>query len=135
MKITLESDYAIRIVLCLAQYEGRCDAGTLSEQTGVPQRFALKILRKLVNANLLCSFKGISGGYQLARPASEISLADIIAVIEGAFSLSRCLTEGNSCTHPSGGCSNEACKVQKVFGDISLMVHQKLEATTVDKLL
>lgn len=135
MKITLESDYAIRIVLRLAQYDGRCDAGTLSEQTGVPQRFALKILRKLVNAQILCSFKGISGGYQLARPASTISLSDIIAVIEGPYSISRCLTENDSCTHPDGGCSKEACKVQKVFGDISLMVHEKLKATTVDKLL
>lgn len=135
MNITLESDYAIRFVLILAQRKERCDAKTLSEQTGVPQRFALKILRKLVNAQLLCSFKGISGGYQLARPASEISLADIIAVIEGPYSLSRCLTQEDGCSHPGGGCSKEACKVQKVFGDISLMVHQKLESTTVDKLL
>ena len=135
MNITLESDYAIRFVLILAQREERCDAKTLSEQTGVPQRFTLKILRKLVNAQLLCSFKGISGGYQLARPASEISLADIIAVIAGPYSLSRCLTKEDGCSHPGGGCSKEACKVQKVFGDISLMVHQKLESTTVDKLL
>lgn len=134
MNITLESDYAIRIVLRLAQQNERCDAKTLAEQTGVPQRFALKILRKLVNAELLRSFKGISGGYQLARSASSISLADIIAVIEGPYTLSRCLNETDGCTHP-GGCSNEACKVQKVFGDISLLVHQKLESTTVDTLI
>ncbi len=135
MKITSESDYAIRIVLRLAECKGRCDAGTLSEQTGVPQRFALKILRKLVNAKLLCSFKGTSGGYQLARPANEISLADIITVIEGNFMFIRCLNEEECCTHPSGGCSKESCKVQKVFGDISMMVHKQLKETTIDTLL
>ena len=135
MKITLEADYAIRIVLHLAKEDGRCDAGLLSEKTGVPQRFALKILRKLVNAQILCSFKGISGGYQLARAPSDITLADIITVIEGPYAFSRCLTEHDSCTHPNAGCSQEACKIQKVFGDISVLVHQKLEATTIDKLL
>ncbi len=135
MKITSESDYAIRIVLRLAQCQARCDAATLSEQTGVPLRFALKILRKLVNARLLCSFKGTGGGYMLARPANEISLADIITVIEGNFTFIRCLNENDCCTHPDGGCSKESCKVQKVFGDISLMVHRRLTATTIDTLL
>ncbi len=135
MKITLESDYAIRIVMRLAQQENRMDAGTLSQETGVPQRFALKILRKLVNADLLRSFKGISGGYQLNHPAHEISLADIIEVIEGPFAFSRCLTQDDCCSHPDGGCSKAECKVQQVFGDISLLVHQNLKATTVDTLL
>ena len=135
MKITLESDYAIRIVLRLAQCDQRQDAKTLSEETGVPQRVALKILRKLVNAELLCSFKGISGGYRLNRPTKEISLADIISVIEGPFAFSRCLTQEDCCSHPDGGCRKEVCKVQQVFGDISLLVHQKLTATTIDTLL
>jgi Rrf2 family protein len=136
MNITLESDYAIRIVVSLAQQKERCDAGKISELTGVPQRFALKILRKLVNAGLLCSFKGIGGGYQLQQDASRISLADIIEVIEGPYAISRCLNKANCCTHPNRTDGNtEPCKVQQVFGEISKMVNQKLQSTTVDKLL
>ena len=48
MHITLETDYAIRIVDRLINADGRLDAKTLSERTDVPQRFALNILRKLV---------------------------------------------------------------------------------------
>ena len=46
--ITLESDYAVRIVYCLAQNGGRMEAAAIAEQTGVTLRFSLKILRKLV---------------------------------------------------------------------------------------
>ena len=48
MHITLEADYAIRIVQVLAQNQRRLDAKTISEMTGVTLRFSLKILRKLV---------------------------------------------------------------------------------------
>ena len=48
MHITLESDYAVRIVYCLAQNGGRMEAAAIAEQTGVTLRFSLKILRKLV---------------------------------------------------------------------------------------
>ena len=56
--ITLEADYAVRIVQVLAQSNKRLDAKTISEMTGVTLRFSLKILRKLVAAGIIRSFKG-----------------------------------------------------------------------------
>ena len=53
MNITLEADYAVRIVEMLANCAQRTDASQISEITHVPQRFALKILRKLVSADLV----------------------------------------------------------------------------------
>ena len=67
MRITHEADYAIRVVYCLAYAGHRLSAKEISEQTGVTQRFALKILRKLIQADLIQSFKGVSGGYILNR--------------------------------------------------------------------
>lgn len=55
MHITLESDYAVRIVYCLAQNGGRMEAAAIAEQTGVTLRFSLKILRKLVAGELVKS--------------------------------------------------------------------------------
>ena len=60
MFITLESDYAVRIVACLAKENRRLDAKTISEMTCVTLRFALKILRKLVSAEIVKSFKGLT---------------------------------------------------------------------------
>ena len=62
MRITLESDYALRIITALAESDSLVDAKALSEQTQVTQRFALKILHKLVQGNLVTSQKGAHGG-------------------------------------------------------------------------
>ena len=83
MHITLESDYAIRIVQILACANNRMDAKTIAEETCVTLRFSLKILRKLVTEGLVKSYKGSQGGYELTRPAKEISLKDVIEAVEG----------------------------------------------------
>ena len=66
MHITLEADYAIRIVQVLAQNQRRLDAKTISEMTGVTLRFSLKILRKLVAAGIIKSFKGTQAAMKSA---------------------------------------------------------------------
>jgi Rrf2 family protein len=55
----------------------------IAEAFGIPQRFLVQILLQLKNAGLVASVRGTTGGYQLARPPEEISLAQVVAVIEG----------------------------------------------------
>ena len=74
MHINLESDYAVRIVQYLAQSNERRDAQSIADSTCVSLRFTLKIMRKLVAADIVQSFKGAHGGYTLSRPASSITL-------------------------------------------------------------
>lgn len=131
MHITLESDYAIRIVTFLAQQGKRADAKFISENTEVSLRFALKILRKLVSGGIIRSYKGTTGGYELAREPEKISLAEVIGVIEGPYYLSRCLRPDGVCPR-SGG---HDCKVSRVFADISEDVHRKLTKATFDQLV
>ena len=85
MHITLESDYAIRIMIFMAQQNRRVDAKTISESTGVTLRFSLKILRKLAGNKIVKSLKGTQGGYELARPASQITLREIVETVEGTY--------------------------------------------------
>ena len=130
MHITLESDYAIRIVLYLLRQDDRVDAKTIAENTGVTLRFSLKILRKLVAAGLVRSYKGVSGGYEAARKPEEISLTDVMEVTEGTYCLSRCLGEEGGCAHSGESC----CKIQEVFSRVSGMVREELSRATFDKL-
>lgn len=74
MHINLESDYAARIVYCLTKVDGRLDAQSIAEETCVSLRFTLKIMRKLVAAGIVRSFKGAKGGYQLARGPESVTL-------------------------------------------------------------
>ncbi|MEG1448409.1 MAG: Rrf2 family transcriptional regulator, partial [Oscillospiraceae bacterium] len=121
MNITLEADYAIRIVYCLATENKRVEAKSIAEITGVTLRFSLKILRKLVAAEIIKSFKGTQGGYELAKPASEISLYDIIYIIEGPYNFSKCGFEDFICTRKP----DKNCKIRKVFLKITKSVVQQ----------
>lgn len=131
MHITLESDYAIRIVVFLAREGRRADAKLISENTEVSLRFALKILRKLVSGGIIRSYKGTQGGYELAKAPADISLADVIGLIEGPYYLSRCLKPNGTC--PRSGDAD--CKVSRIFAEISKDVHQKLTKATFDQLM
>lgn len=57
---------------------------TIAEEHGVPARFLVQILLQLKGAGLVASTRGASGGYQLVKPPDEISLAEVMNVIEGA---------------------------------------------------
>ena len=126
MHITQESDYAVRIVYCLAKCGTRRDARGISEEMCVTLRFSLKILGKLVSSGIVESYKGNRGGYELARPASEITLKDVIDAVEGPYRLSRCVGEGGAgeCNRGASGC----CTFQKVFHDISKSINEQLAA-------
>ena len=122
MRFTMETDYAIRIVYCLAETGKRMDAKTIAEQCAVTLRFSLKILRKLVAASIVRSYKGTQGGYEIARPLDEISLYDVIRTLEGEYHISRCQDEDYNCGR------REPCKFRKVFCEISHDVQTKLES-------
>ena len=130
MHINLESDYAVRIVQYLAQSNERRDAQSIADSTCVSLRFTLKIMRKLVAADLVQSFKGAHGGYTLSRPASSITLRQVIEAVEGPYRFSRCVDNGYACN-----CSSvTACPFHSVFDDITQMVIQKLDEATFDSL-
>jgi Rrf2 family protein len=55
----------------------------VAQARGIPERFLLKVLKPLVSARLLHSLKGPNGGYCLARPASDVSLLEVIEAVDG----------------------------------------------------
>lgn len=124
MVMTLEADYAVRIVDMLSCSEQKVDAHTIALKTQVPLRFALKILRKLVAGKLIVSFKGAHGGYALARNAEQITLREVIESVEGPYMLSRCQQNEYNCTHTA------SCRFQEIYDEISLMVRQRLDSYT-----
>lgn len=128
MRITLESDYALRIITAIAECEGVVDAGTISEKTLVTQRFTLKILHKLVVGGLILSYKGAKGGYKLAKSASSITLKDVIELIDGPIAIARCLESEEGC---SLNCDKTACSYHHIFDTISLELAKKLDRISI----
>ena len=122
MYITLETDYAVRITSLLCRSESRLDAKTISEQTCVTLRFSLKILRKLVSAGIVKSFKGTQGGYVIAMDPKDITLKMVIEAIEGKYCFSRCLAPDGECNR---GASGKCCN-QRAFAEITEQVNKLL---------
>ena len=98
MRITSESDYALRIITALARHSEVVDAKTLADETSVTLRFALKILHKLVTDGLVDSYKGVKGGYLLRLSPEEITLLRVIELIDGPIAIVRCLDREEGCT-------------------------------------
>ena len=82
MKITREADYAVRVVYTIMQQGGKISAREISENSGVTQRFALKILHKLTAAGIVQSYKGVNGGFALAEAGGHLH-GEIIECIDG----------------------------------------------------
>ncbi|MDR0196967.1 MAG: Rrf2 family transcriptional regulator [Oscillospiraceae bacterium] len=134
MHINLETDYAVRIVDILAKsrFGGeRLSAVEISARTNVPQRFALKILRKLVAGGIAESYRGVCGGYELCREPEDVSIYDVAEITEGKIRFSRCLGEGYDCS-----CSDELpCAYRRVFGEITDEICDILKKQTFDRLV
>jgi Rrf2 family protein len=87
MKLSARTEYACLAMLQLAQ---DYDSGEplqirrIAEEHAIPARFLVQILLQLKGASLVASTRGAAGGYRLARPPREITLAEVIEVMEGA---------------------------------------------------
>ena len=128
MRITLESDYALRILTELAEHDDVVDANSLSVATSVTIRFTLKILNKLVKHGFVSSYKGARGGYKLKRPMEEITLKDVIELIDGPIVIARCLETSEACSLNK---DKTSCTFHHIFNTISLDVAKKLEGITI----
>ena len=132
MRMTHEADYAIRVVYCLAESDGKISAKEISEQTGVTLRFALKILRKLILAGIVKSYKGVSGGYALQKPAAEISLGEVIECIDGPIAINHCLSNEFDCSRVQ---SKAECGFRKIFVSINQTIRQELYDVKIDRFI
>jgi Rrf2 family protein len=85
MRITAKADYAVRATCELAARAGQgpVKGDVIAAAQGIPLKFLENILGELKHAGLVRSQRGAEGGYWLARPADEISIADVIRAVEG----------------------------------------------------
>lgn len=87
MRVTAKVDYAMRAAIVLARAdaagEGHVKGDQIGKAQGIPVKFLENILAELRQAGIVRSQRGADGGYWLARPAKEISMADIIRAVEG----------------------------------------------------
>lgn len=129
MKITREADYALRIIAMLADENKQIEAKVIAEKNDIPYRFTLKILRKIVQAEIIKSFRGVNGGYMLNKKPSEITLKDVIEVIDGKIAINKCMTDPEICKN------NGVCKVQKKLYQVQKVLADEMSRITFEDIL
>ena len=112
MKLNQATDYAFRMVLHMSMMpEGfKITGSELAGAEMIPERFLLKIMRMLIQAEIMQSFRGVDGGFALKKNPKDINLLDVIRAVEGEAYLQRCLYDPESCNKSCmGHCAvNEA---------------------------
>ncbi len=131
MEITRQADYAVRIVLDLAErnHGGVERSDDVPRRKLVPRAYFTKVVQALVRAGYVRTLRGARGGIQLAQEPEAITLRQVIEAVEGPIYLNRCLS------HP-GECSLEqTCAAHPVWGHIQDVLTRELEAVTVSQMI
>lgn len=131
MRLTQEADYALRIVYILAKKNATLDAKTISQEACVPERFTVKILRKLVLCNIVSSKKGSAGGYMLTDSADKLTMRRVVEAIEGSLEISRCLGGDYEC---SRNYDKRGCTFHLIFEKLNHELAEKLERITIGEV-
>ncbi len=123
------TEYALRAVCCLAQSPARTvPALTLARRTGVPLHYLSKVLQQLSGADLIVGRRGLGGGYSLRRPASQITLTDVLRATEAVRRVDRC---------PMGHPGKEAslCSLHRTLDGVAALLLQELDRRTIEEII
>lgn len=121
VRISRLTDYATVLLAVLAAQPQRVQtAAALAEQTRIAAPTVSKLLKQLQRAGLVISTRGLHGGYQLARPAAQISAAAILDALEGPVALTDCSVAQGQCE------IEQSCRVGRVWQRLNLAIRRSL---------
>ncbi len=128
MKISTKGEYGIRAMLFLAMHDqnGTVTSHEIARRQGIPEPYLRQILALLSKSRLIHSNRGPQGGHVLARPASEITVRDVLVTLEGqTTSVDQILSL--PCCQEAGP---EHCAIGELLIGVKKAVDEMLEATT-----
>lgn len=129
-KISKLTDYAMLVMSLLAKDAALVlSAKAIASTLHLPQPTVSKILKILAESNLVESIRGAEGGYHLARSPSKISIADIIAAMEGEWALTECCTDKKLCTLES------VCALKGNWRKLNHLVFSMLNRVSISDML
>jgi FeS assembly SUF system regulator len=128
LRISKLTDYAILVMAELAREGEMLSAHALAERVHVESPTASKVLKLLAGAGLLESYRGASGGYRVSRQAADISVAEVIAAIEGPIAMTECSVEEGLCSQ------EDSCELRGNWQRISVAVAGALQEVSLAEM-
>lgn len=131
LRINRQTDYAVRVVLALAQKEmgTRISTKEIGKTMLIPPKFLARIVARLAQSKIILTFPGRAGGLQLARVPEKITLRDLVEAFEGPLMLSECLLGDDFCPF------EDNCMVQTRWRRLQNVILIELESTTFSDLV
>ena len=124
------ADYGVIIASHLAaDRERQMTAGVLAAETRLPRATVAKILKALAHAGIVAGARGAAGGYRLARAAQDISVAEVVAAIDGAIGLTQCSVHAPTCER------TEFCPTRPHWRRINEVVGTALSAVSLAEMV
>ena len=129
LRVSRLTDYATVVMTCIAGHPDTVlSTAQIADETHLELPTVSKLLKSLGHAGLVESFRGVNGGYRLARPASAINLAEIVEAMEGRIGMTECGTDGQ--------CERESqCGVRGSWRQINHILDNALRGVSLADML
>lgn len=149
MMFSTKAEYGVRVMVELARRAGECTDGTTSvvplaeiaEHDGMPLAYLEHLVARLRKAGLIDSRRGSRGGYLLARPAEQITMAEVVEALEGSIAPIECISQSPDgsivCSRESGrvGFDSHVCPTKLLWTRVRGSIVRTLKDTTLADLL
>jgi Rrf2 family iron-sulfur cluster assembly transcriptional regulator len=131
MKLSAKSRYGTRLMLDMAQHyqDGPIHLASVAKRQGISVKYLEQIIIPLKKANYIRSVRGPKGGHTLARPPDEITVGEIVALLEKGTTLTECSDNYQSCERSS------TCLTRRLWKDAAQAMFDRLNAITLADVL
>ena len=131
MKVSTKGRYGLRTLMDIAvhQAKGPVNLNDIAERQGISAKYLWQIVNLLKTAGLVRGTRGPKGGYILLRDPSEITLLDVIQILEGPVTLVECVDDPSYCTR------TESCVAHSVWTEVSLAIRAALQKISLAEIL
>ena len=132
MKISTKGKYGLRAMIDLAQYSEQeaVSISSIAQRQKISESYLEQLVAKLKKAGLVVSIRGAAGGYRLARPASGISVGDVLRALEGDVRAVICTAQTEE------GCEGEElCVTKYVWQRINESIEKTVDEMMIDQLV
>ena len=131
MKLSTRSRYGTRMILDLAQHHGQgaIQLGEIAKRQNISLKYLEQIIRPLKKANYVKSFRGAKGGHMLNKPPAEISVGEIVALLEGGDTLVQCDKDPSTCDR------KDSCLTRYLWQEAAKAMYARLDTITFADLM
>lgn len=131
MKLSTRSRYGTRMMLDLAQHydQGPVQIGDVSKRENISVKYLEQLIIPLKKANFIKSVRGPKGGHMLAKPPEEITVGEIVRILESGINLSSCIEHPEMCDRTT------RCLTRGVWEEATKAMYDKLNSVTLSKMI